>query len=213
MCKRCCYVNNRTRYTKEWRNARAREWRRKNPGKAKIQAARIRARRKAEGYPQKYNKIHAETIKAQKAVYYVTNKERINSRNNAYYAEHREARLERMRAHYVEDYAIRPDWWKAKDQKRRARKKLTKGDIGEEEFAVVRARSAGYCPYCGELLENGGEFDHLVPLSRKELAPEHSADNLVFCCQRCNRSKQDKTDVEFMIWRASNGIIGTRSHS
>jgi len=57
------------------------------------------------------------------------------------------------------------------------------------------------CVYCGK---RGGklEADHKIPFSR---GGKDTLDNLVTCCQKCNRQKHDKTPEEFKKWLQNRG--------
>ena len=56
------------------------------------------------------------------------------------------------------------------------------------------------CRYCGERAERP-ECDHIVPVSR---GGSNTLDNLATSCQRCNRSKRDKTPSE---WRSEYELV------
>ncbi len=51
---------------------------------------------------------------------------------------------------------------------------------------AVFARDQGKCQYCGKSAES---IDHVVPRSR---GGDHSWDNVVACCRRCNTYKSDR---------------------
>ncbi|MEX2323379.1 MAG: HNH endonuclease [Acidimicrobiia bacterium] len=55
---------------------------------------------------------------------------------------------------------------------------------------AVFARDLGRCQYCGRSAEN---LDHVVPRSR---GGDHSWENVVASCRRCNTRKGDRTPEE-----------------
>ncbi len=63
---------------------------------------------------------------------------------------------------------------------------------------TVFARDGSRCQYCGAAAEN---LDHVVPRSR---GGEHSWENVVASCRRCNSRKEDRTPREagMRLWRA-----------
>jgi 5-methylcytosine-specific restriction endonuclease McrA len=73
-----------------------------------------------------------------------------------------------------------------------ANKRTGGGKVTAEEWQAIRESYGGKCVYCGS---PGTQQDHVVPLSR---GGAHAPDNVVPCCQSCNRSKSDK---EIMINR------------
>jgi 5-methylcytosine-specific restriction endonuclease McrA len=55
------------------------------------------------------------------------------------------------------------------------------------------------CFYCGGKPE---QIDHIIPLSR---GGDHSIGNLLPACKKCNTSKNDKTIMEWRIWKMKRG--------
>lgn len=51
------------------------------------------------------------------------------------------------------------------------------------------------CPYCGSVLGEDPEADHIYPVARGGLSTE---ENMVFVCALCNGKKRDKTLREFI---------------
>jgi 5-methylcytosine-specific restriction endonuclease McrA len=51
---------------------------------------------------------------------------------------------------------------------------------------AVFARDSGQCQYCGKQAES---IDHVIPRSR---GGEHTWENVVACCRRCNTYKSDR---------------------
>lgn len=61
-------------------------------------------------------------------------------------------------------------------------------------------RDGRTCFYCN-VVPNKIEIDHKIPISRGGTNDEN---NLVVACQKCNRSKRNKTVEEFLNWRDSS---------
>lgn len=59
--------------------------------------------------------------------------------------------------------------------------------------AEVAARQGRICAYCGET-DRPLEFDHIYPVSK---GGSNDPSNLTLACDRCNRSKGDKTLMEW----------------
>jgi len=55
--------------------------------------------------------------------------------------------------------------------------------------------SINFCFYCGEIIKhNNCNIEHIIPLS---IGGANNINNVVFSCGRCNRTKGNKTDIEF----------------
>lgn len=52
-----------------------------------------------------------------------------------------------------------------------------------------------FCPYCGGVLGEDPEADHIYPVARGALS---TVENMVFVCAPCNKKKRDKTLREFI---------------
>lgn len=62
---------------------------------------------------------------------------------------------------------------------------------------AVYARDGYECAYCGKETDDvSRSLDHIMPQSR---GGEHTLENLVVCCRRCNSAKRDRTPEE-MGW-------------
>lgn len=56
------------------------------------------------------------------------------------------------------------------------------------------------CYFCQTAITSDTiEIDHLTPISR---GGDNHRKNLVGCCASCNKAKTNKTEGEFIIWRA-----------
>lgn len=58
------------------------------------------------------------------------------------------------------------------------------------------------CQFCGhEGIISDFEIDHSIPRSRLN---GYIPNNLKWVCSGCNRQKSNKTDYEYILWRALN---------
>lgn len=60
------------------------------------------------------------------------------------------------------------------------------------------------CIYCAASLANVFDIDHIMPISR---GGDNDESNLQLLCPGCNRSKRDKTHIEYMEWRKNNAAL------
>lgn len=74
---------------------------------------------------------------------------------------------------------------------------LTCNDLSKPHVrAAIWDKSEGRCWYCGRPMHPFRDFsiDHMVPISR---GGQHTYDNLVPCCEPCNRKKGPRPVEEF----------------
>lgn len=80
------------------------------------------------------------------------------------------------------------------DTNRRARAAGVKIDLTVEDIDILlRTFDNEGCIYCGADTTKL-EIEHTIPLSR---AGEHSVKNLTMCCRKCNRTKHNRSLIEF----------------
>jgi 5-methylcytosine-specific restriction endonuclease McrA len=86
---------------------------------------------------------------------------------------------------------------RARDLRRRALKKDADLEfvISHETIIKIIKKYNGKCAYCNKDCSDNFHIDHKVPLSR---GGGNEFENLALSCPRCNFSKKDKTDVEFV---------------
>ena len=133
---------------------------------------------------------HPERRRANSLRWYYKNRERITARFREYLEKNRDRRLAEMR----EWHKANPEKHRANIQRRRARELSAPGHCTGEQWEARLAYFGHRCRYCGTDERLG--MDHMIPLSRGGSA---WPSNLVPCCNRCNRSKGDKTFFEFMV--------------
>lgn len=105
-------------------------------------------------------------------------------------------------------YHSDPNWQalqRARTTRVMARKKYGRETLyGNHEFAH-KLLSAKSCHYC-KIPNDGAEpfcLDHYQPLV---LGGENSLENLVPCCERCNRAKHDSPPEDFLRWLNRGGL-------
>lgn len=80
-----------------------------------------------------------------------------------------------------------------------------RGRVAAWELAQVILRSEDRCNYCGiELDPMEGTFDHVVPY---KLGGENLIDNIVRCCNACNRSKGWAKSPEDLVAYANLRVV------
>lgn len=94
----------------------------------------------------------------------------------------------------------RREYWRERDQNRRARMAGNGGTFSTAEWRELVERYGGRCAYCGEQPERL-HIEHRVPISR---GGANSAENIVPACEPCNSSKGAKTDIEYLGSRPIN---------
>ena len=167
-----------------------------------------------------YYEIHREEVRAKQAQYYADHCEEIKLATSKYYAEHREKMLV-IRRQYQRTYIdktvkARKKRYRQTD-KYRNRKAARVNNLrvagGEkltpEIIAEIKSEYGRFCPYCNHKIEIG-HIDHIVPVSK---GGTNDRDNLVYVCAPCNLKKNNKSLLEFMIYRRTmatdtlNGFI------
>lgn len=88
----------------------------------------------------------------------------------------------------------------AMNHTRRARLRNVPGTFSAADIAAMQQSQGGLCYYCAEPLSRY-EVDHKIPISRPELSPTNSPENLCLACPTCNSQKRNKTEAEFFAYR------------
>lgn len=169
-----------------------------------------------------YYDTHADELKARAKIY-----------GKKYYAEHSEIIKARSRAAYAADparaHARCADWWRRNKAKARVWEKAWRAKNKAKIRAYEHTRraleigagrvdpkvievilSAERCAYCACELVRQKPFhpqkvtiEHRQPLSR---GGTNDPSNLVAACARCNFSKNDRTEAEFLTARRSASV-------
>lgn len=83
----------------------------------------------------------------------------------------------------------------AKSARKRSLKLGVSGCFSRRTIEILFTNQSGRCVCCGELLQNGYEVDHILPLSR---GGDNSPSNLQLLTKTCNRKKSNKTMEEYL---------------
>lgn len=83
-------------------------------------------------------------------------------------------------------------------ERRRAREVSAINTLTIAEWREIVASYLGNCVYCGAYCQNPSQ-DHIVPLSK---GGEHTADNVVPACGKCNSSKGSKSLLHWMAQKS-----------
>ena len=150
-----------------------------------------------------------QKVKAYEKSYYQENKERLNQSNS----EWRKANIEQKKKadkqwaiNNPQKVKINGFNWRLRNpekvslarQLRRAR--LYKASLFLVTSKDIRRILAKDCLYCGQPSRH---IDHIVPLSRGGL---HSVGNLAASCEPCNLQKNNKTIMEWRVWKKRLGL-------
>ena len=100
-------------------------------------------------------------------------------------------------------YQRKAEHYRGKASEKRARKVDVPGSHSEEEWLNLLAFFKFSCAYCGA--DGKMTRDHVRPLSRPDLKPTNSIDNILPACRRCNSQKRDKADWEYRRWLYDKG--------
>lgn len=89
-------------------------------------------------------------------------------------------------------------YWNARARQhnalRRAWRRRSLGQYTETDMWLVYLEQEGRCKYCGEVLGERFEIDHMTPLCR---GGSNGPENICCACMACNRAKHTRTADEF----------------
>jgi len=172
---------NNVRYScKDCENIKTEKWRKEN-----------------NTYFIEYYEANKEKILEKQATYYRENLQDIRARHKAY-ANKNKKQVAAYGANWIKE---NPEKNRAKRARRRALQ--NKASVYELPKKYIERLYKQSCVYCGS--QNLIEMDHVIPLDK---GGNHSIGNIAPACRACNRSKGNKTVME---WRKSQlgNIDGT----
>jgi 5-methylcytosine-specific restriction endonuclease McrA len=108
-----------------------------------------------------------------------------------------------MAANTKRHYISNPERVVDRVRKYKIQKELAGGCYSIDDVVAIRRRQNDTCPYCGSSLNQGGEVDHMQPVSR---GGSSNPENLLIACRTCNRDKHNKTASEYLHWRKRLGL-------
>jgi 5-methylcytosine-specific restriction endonuclease McrA len=136
--------------------------------------------------------------------YYIANKQRINKQNIEWAKANSErkkaadkkwvkANPEKVRQAQKNNYLKHPEKVAINRHKRRSRMQGVESKlIRRKDIKRILSKP---CLYCGA---KSTQLDHIIPVSRNG---RNSIGNLVGACSPCNSSKNDKTIMEWRVWK------------
>ena len=144
-----------------------------------------------------WRRLNPERSRAATADWKARNHQHKLEYDRAYHREHREERLVGMR----EYQKANPQHARNQRARRRAQMGATVNCITRSEWEGLKASYHGLCVYCNDRPETM-TLDHLEPLNR---GGDHTVENIVPSCARCNREKSDKS---LLVYLATRGPVG-----
>lgn len=173
-CKQC-RNNNAVKY-KEKRAEYTKEYRKKN--KEQLKETK-----------KKYYEDNKEKINLKNRIYHHNNKDRLNKISNKYYNENKEIIRQKSKEYYNSEKG------KLVFKKARVKRKalVRKAKVGDIDLNKIISNKK--CYWCNtKILDNNYHIDHYIPISK---GGEHSNDNLVLSCPKCNLTKGAKDPFIF----------------
>jgi 5-methylcytosine-specific restriction endonuclease McrA len=109
---------------------------------------------------------------------------------------YRETHLEYIRDYMRIYYFKHPDAIRLKHARRRACMSGNGGIFTAQELRVMRISQAGICAYCkGQHDHQALTIDHVIPVKQ---GGRHEVANIVLACDRCNKSKGNRTPEQWV---------------
>lgn len=133
-----------------------------------------------------WERLNPEALKAQQRRHYYANRDA----RLAAAAEWSRANPEKERERHRRWDAANPDRVRVYNVKRR-----TAGPVSAEARIYMRLLLGDPCAYCGSA---SNQIDHIVPVAGGGLSEQS---NLTAACQSCNRRKQAKSLLNFLVSR------------
>lgn len=144
----------------------------------------------------KWRNTHKELIKSRKPTWKI-DPIKLSRAKRRWYLKHREERLV-----YAREYRkSNPIKVALALFRYRARLRAAHGDATDEQIKARVDFFGGVCSYCGGPHEH---LDHAIPIAR---GGTNWPANIRPACAHCNRSKQNKTVLEFLAWRRDIGLV------
>ena len=183
--KNCLY--GRTHICLDCKNLEAKEWRLKNPEKAKEVKKKNREKNieKITEYERAYREANRDIINAKGREKYRTSPKRRN-RYKHYYASNREKELERNKK-WVQSNS---GYQAIRNQKRRANVLGNGGNLSLDDWRKIKEKYNFVCLCCGKREpEVVLTIDHVIPVSKGGM---NDVTNIQPLCLPCNSRKNDK---------------------
>lgn len=164
----------------------------------------IKNKEKRAKYTKEYRDKNKELLKEAKKRHYGNNKEKINLKNRIYHHNNKDRLNKISKKYYNENKEIIRQ--KAKEYNNSKKGKIVAKKARIKRKALVRKAKIGdidlnkiisnkKCYWCNiKIIDNNYHIDHYIPISK---GGEHSNDNLVLSCPKCNLTKGAKDPFIF----------------
>lgn len=190
--------------------AYVRAYQAKHPERVQATREKSNAKRKAEGYFQKWAKDNPDKEKAKHARYRAKDPERAREKVRKWRTANVDARRKAdadakriVRAADPEGVRTYQRAWKAKNPERISDyngdrySKAPRGRLSRGLRALLMSEQGGRCPYClSDLATVGATLDHYVSLKR---GGQHIDSNMQLTCRPCNQRKSAKDPSKFLL--------------
>lgn len=173
--------------------------------KARVKAYRLSDPERSRDRSRAWREANPE--KARKAQHnaYMKRADYYRERAREYYADHRDEFTESNRE-WVDRNRDKVRATKARyKHKRRALENASEHRVTGSDLKRVFNRS-GECAYCGLRFGSFSEatWDHIVPVTR---GGSFGIGNIAPACGKCNSSKNNKTLMEWRVWKRRHGLV------
>ena len=149
---------------------------------------------------KKWRKDHIDDVRRKRKIYYLENRSKIIKQTKNYYKIHKFKKKKYMEKYFKKN--------RDRHNELNIRRFRSIEIIEHVDKKKLLEMFSWQCAYCDTKIKNNSDthIDHLLPIVRFQRigkkAP-HSYSNCVPACSECNRSKHDKTPLEF-IWSTLN---------
>lgn len=161
---------------------------------------------------QRYRESHREADRENNRNFYKRHRKERNKECRDYYKRTAPVRREKALEYYLEHLEERREYsrnreinyktpsHRAASHKRRKRVRDSPfHHTGQDELHQYNMQR-GKCCYCDKpILFEEADIDHVVPVSR---GGNNGRGNILVACQTCNRSKSNKTLMEWRVWKS-----------
>ena len=108
-----------------------------------------------------------------------------------------------MRLRAAKHHKENPTFKTERSRRRNLAERELVGFHTDSDIDAIRKRLVDKCRYCSKPLKNGGELDHMTPVTRDGT---NWPDNLTLACGACNRNKGNRTVEEYGAYLLERGL-------
>ena len=178
----------------------------RNRIKAKSQAWRVANKDRHLANARNWYARNPERVNERPKAWAATNKERAAVKRRIRERRYRDESPEEFRAYqrkwyaeHIKERRVKKKAWRASNPtgaklSKARRKGALVGHFTNDDIIKIRALQKDRCAYCRRALKEGGEVDHIIPISK---GGANYPCNLQLTCKPCNASKQDADPIAF----------------